>query len=341
MCIIMYAPSKVKISEENLRNAFEYNSDGAGVMYYDREGNVHYKKGFNKFSKLWNFFDSLDDSLPRAVHCRIATSGKVATKTCHPFPITDKVEDMGEAEGVSKYGCLMHNGIFSKYTPDKGMMCDYSDSMYYTAKVIYPLRDIIMNEGVLRLLQDMTSRVLLFLPKFKILKFGSWEQDSEEKFYASNDTYEERYKYYYGAYGAWGDYAACYPYTSGATKANGKGLTALSDKKYYSSSTGNTYIQNGNTIIPVHSSYEVKKKEGRFMYSIIINAYRYTDAEADMYEFLEDFYDCITDEDMPYDTLQEIDTNMWEFCVETDKEIDKLVKFPYTVSYMYVLNEGE
>ena len=336
MCIIMYAPSKVKISKENLKNAFEYNSDGAGVMYYDHQGNVHYKKGFDKFKNLWAFWDSLDDSLPRAVHCRIATSGKIATKTCHPFPITDKVENMGEAEGISENGCLMHNGIFSNYTPADGMKNSYSDSMYYTAKVIYPLRDIIMNEGVLRLLQEMTSRVLLFLPKFRILKFGSWEQDKQEKFYASNDTYEEKSKYYYGAYGAWDDYA-CYPYTSGSTKANGKGL----GKIYYTSSTGNVYTGEGNHIVKVDSSYAVPEKKGRYVYSIVVHAYKYSDAEADMYEFLEDFYEYLTDEDMPYETLQEIDTNVWEFCVETDEDIEKLVKYPYAVTYMYEKGEGE
>lgn len=334
MCIIMYAPSKVKIPKNDLENAFEYNSDGAGVMYYDHDGNVHYKKGFDKFENLWKFWDSLDESLPRAVHCRIATSGKVSTKTCHPFPITEKVEDMGEVEGVSKNGCLMHNGIFQRYTPNNGMLCDYSDSMYYTAKVIYPIRDIIMNEGVLRLLQDMTSRVLLFLPKFRILKFGSWEQDKTDKFYASNDTYLDKYQYYYGAYGAWGDYVE--PYTSGSTLARGKGL---SGRKFYTSSNGDTYVKKYNGIVKVDSSYAIPKKEGKYVYSIVVSAYKYSDAEADMYEFLEDFYPFLTDEDLPYETLQEIDTNMWEFCVETDKDIEKLVKFPYAVTYVYEKGE--
>ena len=333
MCIIMYAPSKVNISKESMENAFEYNHDGAGVMFYDKKGNVHYKKGFTNFDELWNYWDSLGDSLPRAVHCRIATSGKISAKTCHPFPIVDKVEDMGKDEGSPKNGCLMHNGIFTKYTPKDGMKCEFSDSMYYTAKVIYPLKDIIMNEGVLRLLQDMTSRVLLFLPKFKILKFGSWQQDKKEKFYASNDSYED--KYYYGVYGGWGDYATTYPYT---TKTYGKGL---SGRTYYSSSGSYSYDED-NKIIPVKSSWLLEDKtdnysQGQFMLSIIINAKDYVDAQSMMEEFMDDFYELLADDDMPYETLQEIDTNLWEFCVETYTDIERFVQNPYMVGYKYSL----
>jgi len=188
----------------------------------------------------------------------------------------------------------------------------------------------------------MTSRVLLFLPKFRILKFGSWEQDKTEKFFASNDTYED--KYYYGAYGSWGDYVT-YPY--GSTRVYGNGL---SGRTYYTSSgDGVVPVEEDKKIVPVKSSWIIDedgfKKESRFMYSIIVNAKDYTHAEDEMYQFLDDFYQYVTDEDLPFETLQEIDTEMWEFCVETDRDVEYLIKFPYTVGYKYdystVEEEGE
>ena len=310
MCIIIYCPSGKQIPKENLENAFDYNSDGAGVMYYDKKGNVHYTKGFKRFDKLYDFWKTLDVSLPRAVHCRIATSGRISTKTCHPFPITKNVEDMGKAEGIAKNGCLMHNGIFRNYTPAQGMACDYSDSMYYTAKVIYPIRDVIMNEGVLRLLSEMTSKVLLFMPGFKVLRFGSWEEDDKEHFFASNDTYEKytysyTSPYYHGVYGDWSDYT----YSSYTTKNDTK-----EDK-----------------VIKV---VEEDIKESNFLFSVIVDATSSFKAQSLVTEFIDDFYEYIVDEDMPYETLQEIDVNMWEFCFETSHDISRFISAPFNLGYM-------
>ena len=321
MCIIMYCPSGKTISKSNIENAFRYNPHGAGVMYYDEDGNVHFKKGFDKVDNLYRFWNSLSPNLPRALHCRIATSGKISTKTCHPFPIEKNVEDMGNGEGIAKNGCLMHNGIFSNYTPKGGMLCDYSDSMYYTAKVIYPLKDMIMNEGVLRLLQEMTSRVLLFLPKFKILRFGKWEEDKTEHFFASNDTYEERYTYYnYGVYGDWSDYYNGRSYcTYKSTKKDDK--KDKEDEELYDVSYGYT---NRSGL-----------KQANFIFSILIGAKDKNEAEELLYEFCDDFYTFIYDEDSAFDTLQEIDDGMWEFCIETTDDINRFIKPPYSVGYFY------
>ena len=324
MCIIMYSPSGKTISEDCIRNAFENNPDGGGVMWYDKNGSVHYKKGFDKVDELVRFYNALNPNLPRAIHCRIATSGKVSTKTCHPFPIVKEISNMGNASGLALNGALMHNGIFSRYTPTLGMNCEYSDTMNYTSQVIFPLvrSKCINNEGVINLLQDMTSRLLLFLPKFQIMRFGSWVENKEEGFFASNSTYEKktyvysRSPYNYGSYGYWGDYADDYdyPYTY-------KNTTEMSPKV--------------RSISPTYPNTSGETDGTKYLMSILISAKDEKDAEDLVWQFLDDYYPLIIDEDMAIDSLAQLDTGMFEFVIEATQDLNKAypIKAPFSVSY--------
>ena len=328
MCIIMYSPSGKTISEDCIRNAFENNPDGGGCMWYDKNGNVNYKKGFKKVDDLVRFYNSLNPNLPRAIHCRIATSGKISTKTCHPFPIVKDINKMGNESGLAINGALMHNGIFSRYTPTTGMNCDYSDTMNYTSQVVYPLVNFgcIKNEGVINLLQEMTSRLLLFLPRFQIMRFGTWVENKEEGFFASNSTYEKktysysRAPYYYGSYGYWGDYADDYDgwYSTKTKTEMSPTVRTVTNPTYPNTSKGDTERPNAN-----------------YLMSIIINASSERNANDLLYDFLDEYYGMIVDEDYALDSLAPLDNGMWEFLVETSQDLNQYspIKYPYSVTY--------
>ena len=304
MCVILYAPSNINIKEEKIKRAFEVNSNGAGVMWYDHSGNVHYVKGFTKVDQLLRFFNSLDKSLPRAIHCRIATSGKVSEATCHPFPIVEDIEKMKVPSGMSETGCLMHNGIFSHYTPKGGMTSDHSDTMEYTSKVVFPVIEFIDNPGVLRLLNEMTSRVLLFLPKFRVLKFGSWDKDKEEGFFASNTSYEKpKYTNYYTR-----DYYT-HPYECG----------------YYGYPKG----QSCYSYSPVNVlGYE---------FDILIDAKNDKEAEELFMNLLEDTYGTFVEDDALYDSFRVLDDSkgLYVFTIKAKDDFEKFIPFrgkPFTIA---------
>ena len=40
-----------------------------------------------------------------------------------------------------------HNGVMSDFTPKEGMLSPYSDTMYFGAQVLYPLRDKLYKES--------------------------------------------------------------------------------------------------------------------------------------------------------------------------------------------------
>ena len=304
MCIIMYAKTNQTIGEKKIRTAFINNPDGAGIMWYDRGGKVHYRKGFDKAENLIEFFKSLGTDIPRAIHCRIATSGKVSTRTCHPFPIVDSFNEMGKEKGVPKFGAMMHNGIFSRYTPTGGMKSDYSDTMNYNKQVIYPLvkNKAISNEGVINLLSEMTSRVLLFLPNFIVGRFGAWTEDKEEGFLASNDTYDhERFIYTYPTY-----------------------YTNYDSPNWWKEKKSSVTTTNPIIIKP------------QYTYSIMVNAKSYCDACDLMETFIDKYRGCIVDENFVIETLTSIDTNIYEFSFDAYRKLEELqdIKDPYFILYI-------
>ena len=310
MCIAIYVPTGKNIKDEQIRNAFANNGDGAGVMHYDKYGRVQYSKGFMTVESLLAYWhNNTTDKFPRAIHCRIATSGKVSKGCCHPFPITDNIEDMMKPHGKSKTGCIMHNGVFTKYTPKEGMLSPYSDTMVFTKKVIYPLREILNNTGVDELMSDITSRVLVFLPNYEVHKYGTWKYNEEDGFYASNDTYEyddgwktEWKKWYSPTTYLSDDYVKPYSYT---TTGNTTATFSL-DKKFDNYYNADKYMTDE--------------------YVIAVSAKTMDEAYDMVSEFIDTYWNSLMDNGWDaLDTLESTGENEWMFYCYAHQDISKVI----------------
>ena len=332
MCIAIYIPEGKDIKDEQIRNAFANNKDGAGVMHYDRHGQVHYAKGFMDVETLIKYWrHSTSSKYPRAIHCRIATSGKVSKGCCHPFPITDDLDIMLQPQGISTTGCLIHNGVFSRYTPKEGMLSRYSDTMVFTKKVIYPLREVLNNSGIDELMSDMTSKVLVFLPNYEVHRYGRWEFDKEGGFYASNDTYD----YNYGDWKRWYNNGAHYcsylpysydkPYTC---------TTKKDDVKVYDTCSGSTFSLPKTTHYDDLSSYDKEPTDG---YGIIIQAKTMEKAQDLVDDFIDKYWDSLIDGGWEaIDTLESFDDDHWIFYVQTHQDISKDLDSEKYVLYEHI-----
>ena len=93
MCIIVSKERGIEMpSKEILKNCFNYNSDGAGLMYVTN-GKVNIVKGFMTFNSFYSYIEKLEkayDMKEKAIvmHFRISTQGNVDEGNCHPYPIT-------------------------------------------------------------------------------------------------------------------------------------------------------------------------------------------------------------------------------------------------------------
>lgn len=199
MCIIAYAKSGVQIKERVIKTMFAANPDGAGIMWKPKEGgSVQIHKGFMNVADLLKAWAEIPVESDKAIHCRIATSGKISAACCHPFPVRPKTSMMTKASDKC-YMALMHNGVIHQCTPTKGMKANYSDSMLFAAKYLYPLQKQIDKECVQDLLEDFSnSRLLIMRENGDTIKLGRWIES--DGVYYSNDSFED---VGWGYYGKW------------------------------------------------------------------------------------------------------------------------------------------
>lgn len=140
MCIAILKTKKGNITDEQLRNSFISNSDGAGIAYTVK-GNLIIEKGIfevNKFIQAVRRAEAKCDN-NMLIHCRIGTSGYKDKKNTHPFKVTKNV-------------CLIHNGILDVHVPKNS---DINDTQIFINEYMKDLsnEDLINNNGVKTLLK--------------------------------------------------------------------------------------------------------------------------------------------------------------------------------------------
>jgi predicted glutamine amidotransferase len=196
MCIAILKTKKGIITDNELRNSFNSNPDGAGIAYTVNKKLIIEKGIFdvNEFIiKVRNAENICDNNM--LIHCRIGTSGIKDERNTHPFYVNDNV-------------CLIHNGVLDIEVP-KGS--DINDTQIFIKKFMKDIKanDLMHNKCVQELIAktiDTRNKFVLLDNKgyYKIIneKAGHWKNDV----WFSNSSYED-----------WGfkrTYITSKPYTS-------------------------------------------------------------------------------------------------------------------------------
>lgn len=108
MCVAVVKPINGKISDEQIRNCFSRNKDGAGFSYIHKGRSV-IRKGFFTVEAFIKEYREAEEKFgkksPFLLHFRVSTGGRINAENCHPF-LTD-------------HGAMMHNGYFFHVTGDE------------------------------------------------------------------------------------------------------------------------------------------------------------------------------------------------------------------------------
>ena len=190
MCIAIVKPIGAEIpSKKILRDCWDNNPDGAGLMYNDGQGVVIHK-GFTKFKGFYKYLQKLNEQVDLTdkdlvLHFRIATSGGVNRECTHPFPVTNDIAEMKKLDNVCKYG-FAHNGIIQGYGSK-----DFSDTMEYISTVISKIKGIEESEALLNALACEHASRFVVLTKDDFELGGDWIKDGD--CYFSNGSYKPYY----------------------------------------------------------------------------------------------------------------------------------------------------
>lgn len=212
MCIILVNKNGVEIpSKEIFENMWSNNKDGGGFAYYGDDGKVHVEKGFMHFDSYYNRIKELDETIGLTnrsfvAHTRIETSGGVNRRCTHPFPISNKEEDLNKLV-YSVDIAVAHNGIAYNNLPKKGS--NLSDTQTFIKDYLY---DIYMDNNkfyestslLFAIEKQLGSKLAIITNTDEVIIIGKFIEEEDGNMY-SNETYlsiEELYKswntsYYY------------------------------------------------------------------------------------------------------------------------------------------------
>lgn len=205
MCIIIAKNKASRLpSEEELRECFKNNSDGAGFMY-TLNSNVIIDKGYmsiDKFLKRYNYlirrFNNFNNK-SLVIHFRIGTAGSNTPQNTHPYPITNDVTKLHKKYIKSKLG-IAHNGIISNYNPSIGDNRDINDTQNFISTFLYNLysnyKTFYNNADMIDAIEYLThSKFAILDNKDNLKTIGDFVEDNGLLF--SNSTYKAKtYTYY-------------------------------------------------------------------------------------------------------------------------------------------------
>lgn len=210
MCIAILNTKTVTLKKDLLRNCWENNGDGAGILYIDKKQ----LKVFKEMTSFDNFYKNYMDIRHRygrnnmVLHFRISTHGRVNETNCHPFLVDNNIG-------------FVHNGMIY----DVPNSTEFSDTYMFNETILKNLKvGFEHNDTVLDMLQSFigSGSKLIFLNKdnhYAIVneKAGHWNMGC----WFSNNSYKKvndyvdfggtrRYKsslgygsYNYGSYGSY------------------------------------------------------------------------------------------------------------------------------------------
>lgn len=128
MCIIIQGKPN-DITKKILKNAYQNNENGFGLMYLKNKKVISeriYPKGFKSIKKLFNKHKNETDNI--ALHFRLCTNGEKTRYNSHPFNVFNK---------EFKYQMsLMHN---SPTLPCAFIDKKYSDTYYFVKQFLNPV----------------------------------------------------------------------------------------------------------------------------------------------------------------------------------------------------------
>ena len=167
MCIAILNKKEATLKRELLKNCWDNNGDGAGLLYIDNKKQMKTFKELKSFEVFYQEYSRVKKSYGKrniVIHFRISTHGKIDETNCHPFLVNDNLG-------------FVHNGMIYDVPTSK----DYSDTYMFNETILKNFTEgFEYNEIILDMIESFIgSNKLVFLNSnndFAIVneKAGHW-----------------------------------------------------------------------------------------------------------------------------------------------------------------------
>lgn len=188
MCIAIYQPEGIRLSDDVLKNSFDNNEDGAGFAYINtdyhgvRRIKAYKTLDFESFKRQYERAIKIAPDSPFLVHFRIKTHGEISTFNCHPFKIDDD-------------HVFMHNGIIPGMSVDKVK----SDTQMFNEDYLKHLDgDWMFNKGIHAMIENIISmsKVVVMNIDGDVQIYNESKGSWKDGIWFSNDSYKKRKTYF-------------------------------------------------------------------------------------------------------------------------------------------------
>jgi len=190
MCIAIYN-HRHELSFETLRNSWDNNPQGGGLLFLNKKTNklqTFKTYDFRQFYKAYLELLEVAKNETMILHFRIATQGEKTLDNLHPF--------LNEKENLG----FVHNGIISQYSGWQHKLSKKSDTALFNEQVVNKLTEkFIYDQDQKRRMEKFVGRwnKLIFMNKFGDVSIvneesGDWFNDQ----WFSNDSWCTLNKYH-------------------------------------------------------------------------------------------------------------------------------------------------
>lgn len=141
MCIAILNKKEATLKRELLKNCWDNNGDGAGLLYIDNKKQMKTFKELKSFEVFYQEYSRVKKSYGKrniVIHFRISTHGKIDETNCHPFLVNDNLG-------------FVHNGMIYDVPTSK----DYSDTYMFNETILKNFTEAFeYNEIILDMLES-------------------------------------------------------------------------------------------------------------------------------------------------------------------------------------------
>ena len=186
MCLIMYSKNPLKISIDDMKQAYSSNKDGFGLMYVKNNQVIVKKilpKKFDDILNLYNLHKTQTKEI--ALHFRFKTQGLINHANCHPYKIFSKKEN-GRDTFLMHNGALLPIPILNEKRSDTHQFIEY-----YLRNILKENLELLNNKEFIEIINDFIGSDKLLILDSETSKFTIFNQD--QGYFENNTWYSNSY----------------------------------------------------------------------------------------------------------------------------------------------------
>lgn len=187
MCIAILNTKQTTLKKQVLKNCWENNGDGAGMLYIDNDNKLQVFKEMKDFNTFYNKYIDVRSKYGKrniVLHFRISTHGRVNETNCHPFLVNDNI---GFVHNGMIYDVPTSTEFSDTYMFNESILKNFKDGFEYNETMLDMLETFIGGGSKLVFLND-NDDYFIVNEKAGHWSLGCWFSNSSYK--QVNDWYD-------------------------------------------------------------------------------------------------------------------------------------------------------